>query len=43
VNVANLAKQFGGGGHARAAGARAAEPIDSLKGRVIDACEKAMK
>jgi len=37
VNVAEVAKQFGGGGHARAAGFRAKEDIDALRRKVIDA------
>lgn len=38
VNVAELASQFGGGGHARAAGARVEQPID----QVLPGLEKAV-
>jgi phosphoesterase RecJ-like protein len=34
VNVANLAQQFGGGGHARAAGAKVDAPLDDVIARV---------
>ena len=34
VNVAEIAQQFGGGGHARAAGATINEPIDQVRKRV---------
>lgn len=35
VDVAQVAKEFGGGGHARAAGARAAGALADIEGRVI--------
>ena len=38
VNVAELAKRFGGGGHPKAAGMRSDENIDSLKARLVAAC-----
>ena len=38
INVAELARRFGGGGHARAAGLRIAENIDVLKERLVAAC-----
>jgi phosphoesterase RecJ-like protein len=37
VDVAQVARRFGGGGHARAAGARTAEQIDQLKQRLLAA------
>jgi phosphoesterase RecJ-like protein len=43
VDVAALARQFGGGGHARAAGLRAAEPIDALRDRLVAAVEEALR
>jgi bifunctional oligoribonuclease and PAP phosphatase NrnA len=36
VDVAQIAAHFGGGGHARAAGARARAPLDEVALRVID-------
>lgn len=39
VDVAALAREFGGGGHRRAAGLRSSEPIDALKKRLVEACE----
>lgn len=36
VNVADLARRYGGGGHARAAGARLRGPWDAVVPRVID-------
>ena len=41
VNVADLAGQFGGGGHARAAGAKVDEPIESVRPRIIEALRQA--
>ena len=38
VNVAAIARQFGGGGHQRAAGLRASDDIDTLKSKLISAC-----
>jgi phosphoesterase RecJ-like protein len=37
VDVAEIARQFGGGGHARAAGLKSTEDIDELKPRLVDA------
>lgn len=42
VDVAAVARGFGGGGHVRAAGLRVREDIDSLATRLIAACEAAM-
>lgn len=42
VNVADLAAQFGGGGHARAAGAKLDEPIDAVRPRVVEALGQAV-
>lgn len=42
VNVADLAAQFGGGGHARAAGAKLDEPIDTARPRIIEALTQAV-
>jgi len=42
VDVAAVAAQFGGGGHARAAGLRIREDIDALKRRLLDACRQAL-
>lgn len=38
ANVARIAAQFGGGGHARAAGLRSSDDLDSLKTKLLDAC-----
>ncbi len=38
VNVAAVAKAFGGGGHPRAAGLRSNLPIDELKSQLVAAC-----
>jgi len=35
LDVAEVAKRFGGGGHARAAGIRASETIDAIKPRIL--------
>lgn len=43
VDVAKLAKQFGGGGHARAAGLREDTDLDDLKARLIQAATKALE
>lgn len=41
INVSTLAHTFGGGGHARAAGAKCLdEPLDDVRKRVIDAVEQ---
>lgn len=42
VNVAAIAQQFGGGGHQRAAGARAPGPLDTTKAQVIAAVLKSL-
>ncbi len=42
VNVAELASQFGGGGHARAAGAKIDQPLDLVRPRIVDALVKAV-
>lgn len=42
VDVSKLAQQFGGGGHARAAGARVAEPIEAVIDRVKAAASQAV-
>ncbi len=38
VDVAEIARRFGGGGHARAAGFRAEEDVDAVRKRLIDVC-----
>ncbi len=43
VDVASLAAQFGGGGHARAAGARLAAPLAHAKATVIAQAQEAMR
>lgn len=43
VDVAAVARQFGGGGHVRAAGLRSSEPLDALKGRLVAICETALE
>ncbi|XAL99479.1 DHH family phosphoesterase [Phycisphaeraceae bacterium D3-23] len=43
VNVSELAGQFGGGGHARAAGARLDEPVDAVAPRIIEAITRAVQ
>lgn len=43
VDVAKLAKQFGGGGHARAAGLRENTNLDDLKARLIQVATKAIE
>ncbi len=42
VNVAELAATFGGGGHARAAGAKIDEPIDQARPRIVAALTQAV-
>ncbi|MGB0766560.1 MAG: DHH family phosphoesterase [Phycisphaeraceae bacterium] len=42
VNVAELAATFGGGGHARAAGAKIDEPIDLVRPRIVAALAEAV-
>lgn len=43
INVADLAGTFGGGGHARAAGAKLSAPLDSVVQQVISAIELAVR
>ena len=43
VNVAEVAQQFGGGGHARAAGVRSTENIDTFRDILVQACTKAIE
>lgn len=43
INVADLAAQFGGGGHARAAGARLYEPADAVLPRIVAAITEAVQ
>ncbi|MCD6364404.1 MAG: bifunctional oligoribonuclease/PAP phosphatase NrnA, partial [Planctomycetes bacterium] len=38
LDVADVARAFGGGGHARAAGLRLDEDIDALKTKLVAAC-----
>jgi phosphoesterase RecJ-like protein len=40
VNVSDLARQFGGGGHARAAGARLFKSVDEVRRAVVAALEQ---
>lgn len=40
INVAELAERFGGGGHARAAGAKIDKPIDEVVRQIIQALEE---
>lgn len=42
VNVASLAGEFGGGGHARAAGAKLEQPLDEALPAIEQAIERAM-
>ena len=42
VNVADLAAQFGGGGHARAAGAKIDQPLDQVRPRIVEALCRAV-
>ncbi len=42
IDVAEVARRFGGGGHRRAAGLRTQEDVDSLKRRLIAACAEAL-
>ena len=42
VNVAELAATFGGGGHARAAGAKIDEPIDSARPKIVAAMQQSV-
>ncbi|HEY5037464.1 MAG TPA: DHHA1 domain-containing protein, partial [bacterium] len=43
INVANVAKLFGGGGHAYAAGAVLSGPLDKALKAVLSACQNALK
>jgi len=40
VDVAAVARRFGGGGHVQAAGLRAAENIDTLADKIVAMCEE---
>jgi phosphoesterase RecJ-like protein len=42
VNVLQVAEQFGGGGHVRAAGARTAGPLEAAEARVLEAVQAAL-
>jgi len=42
VDVSEIARRFGGGGHARAAGLRSDAPLDTLKSQLLDACAAAL-
>ncbi len=42
IDVAAVARGFGGGGHVRAAGLRTDEDIDTLAANLVKACEEAM-
>ncbi len=42
IDVARIAQGFGGGGHAPAAGAHQAIPLDEFKKQLIDACSAAL-
>jgi phosphoesterase RecJ-like protein len=42
VDVAAVAARFGGGGHARAAGIRAAMPIEKFRDELVKACAEAL-
>ncbi len=43
IDVAAIAKEFGGGGHQRAAGLRRDEKIDALKQRLVERCCEALR
>ena len=43
VDVAAVARRFGGGGHRRAAGLRGSEDLDTLKRRLIEALAEALR
>ncbi|MFT3785371.1 MAG: bifunctional oligoribonuclease/PAP phosphatase NrnA [Tepidisphaeraceae bacterium] len=43
LDVSRFAEQFGGGGHARASGAKFDEPIDAVVKRVLDRLEQVMQ
>jgi len=42
IDVAAIAKEFGGGGHQRAAGLRRDEDLDALKQRLVERCCEAL-
>jgi phosphoesterase RecJ-like protein len=42
LDVNAIARQFGGGGHVKAAGALLAEPIEGARARVLEAARAAM-
>ena len=43
IDVASIAKEFGGGGHQRAAGLRLDEDMDALKQRLVERCSEALR
>ena len=43
VDVNALARQFGGGGHVKAAGALIGDPIDTARARILDAARAALR
>jgi phosphoesterase RecJ-like protein len=43
IDVSAIARQFGGGGHRRAAGLRSNEDLDVLKERIVQACSRALE
>lgn len=43
VNVSELAMEFNGGGHAKAAGGRLEGPLDVVRKQVVDACLRAVR
>ncbi|MCE5279440.1 MAG: DHH family phosphoesterase [Planctomycetaceae bacterium] len=43
VDVAEIARQYGGGGHRRAAGVRLAGDVDELKTQFVNRCAEALK
>ncbi|MFV2006233.1 MAG: bifunctional oligoribonuclease/PAP phosphatase NrnA [Longimicrobiales bacterium] len=43
VDVNELARRFGGGGHVRAAGALVAGPLESVRGEVVEATRQAVE
>jgi len=42
VDVAAIARQFGGGGHAKAAGLTGPLPLEELKNRIVEVCSKSL-
>lgn len=43
IDVAQIARRFGGGGHARAAGCRSSDNLDAFKQQLIEACAEALQ